>query len=355
MTAVEIARSDGQRPPERGSAPAGRSRTSSSRRVAPARGARTARDSRASFTRAAYSFALSGGRRHVSPAATSSRDRAFLGARLPPAPFFPRLAPQVHAIVFERRGQFARAQISRAQLLRDALGRNVLRRDRVNHVVPPERVERPVGCGGRSLTRVASAPAVADDRPADFSPRPSFRLPRTEPSDPAAGVFLDHREHRKALRVPRADHRHQLPPAQRLRYHAADEPRRRLVGHHLRQRVEIPGSRRAKDQSRRFQSQVVERWHGWLCPRSRSDGSATLYYCPGVPVASWWTGPIGPLDNDWANHAWRPYAIPALDARRCHRCGEYRGCVGPGRADCAAHAASRGAAAGTGEKRPAPV
>jgi hypothetical protein len=53
--------------------------------------------------------------------------------------------------------------------------------------------------------------------------------------------------------VPRADQRHQLPPADRSRRHAADESRRRVVSHHLAPGVEVVEPWWTQNQPRRFE------------------------------------------------------------------------------------------------------
>ena len=114
----------------------------------------------------------------------------------------------------------------------DALRRQVRRVDGMDHVRPPERVECPVGGGAGALDRIAFAPAVPRDRPSDLGPailpaatdpagRSSARSPSRSPRTSRSPSSATRRSSSSG------------PASTRRGHHAADEPRRGLVEHHL--------------------------------------------------------------------------------------------------------------------------
>src|SRR5215211_7236000 len=139
------------------------------------------------------------------------------------------------------------------------------------------------GCPGQSSGSRRSSPASRRPsqsrrlRPPPRSPCPSSRgrwptRLRGRASRPAAtdragahplpARLVDRREHAEPVCVPRANHRHQLAPAQGTFSRAANEPRRRLVAHHVAQGLEVFEPWRPQEEACSLESDVVEGWHG---------------------------------------------------------------------------------------------
>src|SRR5689334_4910762 len=131
----------------------------------------------------------------------------------PTPPLLPCLPPEINTVVLVGRRHLSRPKIARPELLRHSLRRTILGRNRVDDVRPSQDVEGPVRRRDGPFTGVSLTPAIAHDRPSDFSTGPSFRLPRPEASNPSPRLFFDDREHGESVAVPRPDHRHQLSPA----------------------------------------------------------------------------------------------------------------------------------------------
>src|SRR5690606_18552644 len=142
----------------------------------------------------------------------SCKYRAWASDRVALLPLGTRLPPDVGSVIVVRGRQAARAAVLRAELDRDALRSRVLRVDDVNDLVPAEMPEGPVDRSDGRLGRVAAPPTGRHDHPADLRPRPTFRHPRADPTDPLAARLLEHREHREALEIPRACDGHGAAP-----------------------------------------------------------------------------------------------------------------------------------------------
>jgi hypothetical protein len=127
----------------------------------------------------------------------------------------------------------------------------------MDHLRPAERTEGPVHRRRCSLGCVSAIPGVTNQAPTDFSARPPFRVPRSQASNPTARCLLDHREHRKALQVPRASHQHESAPSECARLRTANKMRRLSVGHESRPRTEVLHAGRAQQQSRGIELEEV--------------------------------------------------------------------------------------------------